>query len=279
VRRAQTTLPGSGGGVYILAYHLLDGGTGLAVDLTAAVFRRQLLELRKLADLASLGRAIATLKQGPTSGRSLVVVTFDDAYENFYTTAWPVIHELAVPVTLFVPVGFVEGRCSPPMVGTDNKRSATWGQLAEMAATGLLTIGSHGWSHTDLRSMSPVRTRDDLARSRAVLEDRLGQRVDTFCYPRGLWSRPAERQVANVYDFAAVGGGRRLTARNWNPLRLWRIPMRCDMQASPEALQRSVVWLEEWLADKARRYLALRRSDATAGSDRRQARNRDGVDG
>lgn len=36
-----------------------------------------------------------------------LVLTFDDGYEDFYTTAWPILKEFGYPATLFLPTGLL----------------------------------------------------------------------------------------------------------------------------------------------------------------------------
>lgn len=43
--------------------------------------------------------------RGPLPPRA-VLVTFDDAYHDFATNAWPILRRLSIPVVLFVPTGF-----------------------------------------------------------------------------------------------------------------------------------------------------------------------------
>jgi len=251
----QKLLPVYSGGVTILSYHLIGAGTPLRVDIDEHVFQRQMNELKGLAEVVSLHEAIDALRNGAGTKKPLAVIFFDDAYENFYEEAWPILHELSIPVTLFVPVGFLERETGPPISETDGLRSASWEQLVEMVATGLLNVGSHGWSHLDMRKLSGEAATAELFRSRQILEDRLGVSVDSFCYPRGLWSLRAERYVGEVYDLATIPGGQMLTSKNFNPLRLWRLPITRDMPSSLVSIFETRVWLEEWLADKWRRYV------------------------
>jgi peptidoglycan/xylan/chitin deacetylase (PgdA/CDA1 family) len=253
LHRLQKFLPVSSDGVVILSYHLVGAGTSLRVDIDEHVFQRQMNELKGLAEVVSLHKAIDALRNGAGIKKPLAVIFFDDAYENFYEKAWPILHELSISVTLFVPVGFVERETGPPISETDGLHSVSWKQLDERVTTGLLNVGSHGWSHLDMRKLSGEESIADLVRSRQKLEDRLGINVDCFSYPRGLWSRRAELLVGEVYDLATLGGARWVTPSNFNPLRLWRLPITRDMPSSLSPVFETSVWLEEWFADKWRR--------------------------
>jgi len=251
---SQQLLPARCSGTIILGYHLVDADTSLPIDISSSMFRRQMLELRTLARTVALHEAVAVLQKGTVEDKTVAVVSFDDAFENFYTKAWPILCELAIPAILFVPVGFVERKTSSPIASAGHLKPVSWRQLEEMVSTGLLTLGSHSWSHPDMRSFPRDEAMAELFRSRYTLEDRLGSTVNSFCYPRGLWSRRAEGYVGEVYDLSTIGGGWKLSPSNLNPLRLWRVPVRRDMNVSTGAILKAPLWLEEWVADKARRF-------------------------
>lgn len=59
-----------------------------------------------------------------------------------------------------------------------------WEQAAEMLAGGM-AFGSHGHSHDILAKLSPEQQYEDLARSRAILSEKLNIDVDTLSYPIG----------------------------------------------------------------------------------------------
>ena len=252
VRRVQPLVPRRPGGVTILSYHLIGAGTRSVVDLPIEVFREQLRELHEFAQLMSLPDALHYLEAGSASARPAVVITFDDGFDNFRTQAWPLMKELEVPCTLYVPVGFAEGTSGSPLRGAEGLGPIKWAALQQLASEPLLTIGSHSWRHLDLRLLSLDNLRSDLRESRALLQDRTGQGVEHFCYPQAKRSRAVENEVRAVYRTAVVAGGRRNVAGDFDAQRLWRIPVRRDMPVRLSPIVRSTVWLEEWAASYAR---------------------------
>lgn len=60
----------------------------------------------------------------------------------------------------------------------------TWAQLREMAEAGH-EIGSHSMSHGILPLLDDEALTYEVERSRAVLTEKLGRPVETFCYPNG----------------------------------------------------------------------------------------------
>lgn len=65
-----------------------------------------------------------------------VVITIDDADRSVYELVWPVLERWQLKVHLFVPTGHV----GAPWSGID---VCTWDELSEMAASGLVVLGSH----------------------------------------------------------------------------------------------------------------------------------------
>ncbi len=253
LRAIGDVLPTSDGGVTVLAYHLIGGGTGSPVDLDAELFQSQLDQLAAHGTVVSLDEAIERLTSGSVADEHLLVLTFDDAFRNFYDRALPSLRERRLPFTLYVPTDFVDGRDAAPLAGAENLPAMTWDQVREVANSRLGTIGSHTLSHADLRSLPAVSRLIELRESRRRLEEMTEREVDSFCYPRALWSPRAERQVASVYASAVVAGGTRNRSERFRPHRISRLPIRNDMPTSLGKLLDRSVWLEEWAASQARR--------------------------
>jgi peptidoglycan/xylan/chitin deacetylase (PgdA/CDA1 family) len=223
-RRLQPLVPGAAGGVHVLAYHLVEGGTGSPVDLPLDTFRRQMEELAATGRVLSLDDAVRRLEGGPADPANretpAVVLTFDDAYRSFRTHAFPVLAELGLPATLYAPTAFVAGEAPGPLAGARDLPALDWGELAELAASGLVTVGSHTHTHPDLDTLArsdATAVRDELARSKELLEERLGRPVEHFAYPRARRSDVAETEVRARYRTAVVAGGRANRPAGFHP--------------------------------------------------------------
>ena len=74
------------------------------------ILRRQLAWLRRHRfDVIPLLDFVDMLYEGRELERPAVVLTVDDAYDDFVRVAAPVLEEFDCPSTLFVPTGFVDG--------------------------------------------------------------------------------------------------------------------------------------------------------------------------
>jgi len=84
----------------------------------------------------------------------------------------------------------------------------SWSELREMADSGLMEIGSHTVTHPILSSITDEESLDELTRSRAQIEEGIGRKVRSFCFPNGMPGdfRPSQvRRVADAgYDCSVI---------------------------------------------------------------------------
>lgn len=113
---------------------------------------------------------------GGTESPKPVVITFDDGYEDFFHSAFPVLHELGLTATVFLPTGRVGGTDSSGF------RYLSWTQVRELRKCGVL-FGSHTVSHSELRFLDSRQVQLELTQSRTRIEDELGESIDSFSHP------------------------------------------------------------------------------------------------
>ena len=94
----------------ILTYHrIVDTERDAPPGITSArpdEFARQMTMLAAAYHPIALADLARRAGGGPALPRRSVLVTFDDAYRDFATHAWPLLRELRIPVVLFVPTAF-----------------------------------------------------------------------------------------------------------------------------------------------------------------------------
>ena len=93
----------------VLTYHRvgdLDSGPPGIVSCTPEQFERHMRWLGGSGRAVPLSALLQARAEGRALPRGSVLVTFDDAYEDFRDEAWPVLRRHGVPVTLFVPTAF-----------------------------------------------------------------------------------------------------------------------------------------------------------------------------
>jgi len=125
-----------------------------------------------------------------------VVLTFDDGYLDFYTTALPILRSHDFTAVSYVVSEFVNW---------PHYMSAAQIKAAQDAG---IEIGSHTVSHVDLTRLSNASLQYQLTASKAALEAMLGRPVVSFCYPSGRFgSREAAAVAAAGYEDATTTMG------------------------------------------------------------------------
>jgi peptidoglycan/xylan/chitin deacetylase (PgdA/CDA1 family) len=142
----------------------------------------------------------ADVLSGGTSGRSLpphpVVLTFDDAYADFYSAALPTLRAHGFPATLFVATGYVGSTARwNRRVGEGNRVILSWQALRDIAAEGV-EVAAHSHTHPQLDRLRPPDISDEVSRSRGLAQDTLSVPVEGFAYPYGYWNRAAREAVS-----------------------------------------------------------------------------------
>lgn len=215
--------------VVILMYHRVTGDVGIELDLSTKDFEVQMSWLSSTGRVVSLDEAIRRVTARDMCGCTWYVITFDDAYEDFYSSVMPLVRKFALPVTLYVPTGFLEEPSKPPIsrrVSDANKLNpVTWLQLQEIASCELVTIGGHTHSHREMTSLSEGDVLAEVKRCDETLTLMLGREVRHFAYPRGIWDERVEHILKGRYETVALVGGGSLVPSAFDPQRLPRVPI------------------------------------------------------
>ncbi len=96
MNEAQTTE------IPVLTYHSIDN-SGSVISTGPETFRKQMQILAdadfNVVSLKTLGKSLLENAALPPK---TIVLTFDDGFQNFYTTAFPVLNEYNFPATVFL---------------------------------------------------------------------------------------------------------------------------------------------------------------------------------
>jgi peptidoglycan/xylan/chitin deacetylase (PgdA/CDA1 family) len=171
----------------ILVYHRFGPVVADSMTVRTSTFRSQLEYLREHGyQVIPLRSWIAwRLHLGPAPPARSVVLTADDGHRSVFTDMLPLVREFGVHVTLF----------TYPSAISNAAYAMTWDQLRTLAATGLFDVQSHSYWHpnfaTEKRQLLPAVYRafalTQLTRSKTVLEQRLGAKVDVIAWPFGVY--------------------------------------------------------------------------------------------
>lgn len=112
LRLLESTLVRRPGRLAILTYHRVVE-TGARPEpapgtwsATPEVFARQVEFVARAYRVLSMEELLAAQRAGRALPPRSVLLTFDDAYEDFEEHAWPILKRAGLPVTLFVPTGY-----------------------------------------------------------------------------------------------------------------------------------------------------------------------------
>lgn len=248
--------------ITIIMYHSI----GDRVDrytVTPASFERQIRWLLLRYPVISLDEACRLLQTGRRSSRRRVVITFDDAFLDFYETAFPILRRLDVPSTVFVPSGHVGGQsewdagvpeCAP-------KPLMDWAQIRELRETKLVDFGSHTVDHVAMSHLSREQQLDQAVRSRRTIEQHLDAPVRAFAYPYGLldhFSAETSRVLIEAGYRVAVTSLWGTSNSGADLLRLRRIFF--DDEDPERTIRRKVEGWHDWRGLKSRVGFLARRS-------------------
>ena len=212
--------------VPILMYHrIADAGPEALAPyrVSPAQFERQLAYLRRHGyRTISLGQWLAALRDrdGLIDDRA-VVLTFDDAYRDFLTDAWPLLCRHGFGATMFVPTDQVGGRAEWDRSYGEPAPLMSWDELRQLAGHGL-EIGAHTCSHPYLTRIGASRLMAEGRVAKARLEAELGRTVELLAYPYGDQNLKVRRAMAATGYTAAVTTQPGLSRLGDNPMALPR---------------------------------------------------------
>jgi peptidoglycan/xylan/chitin deacetylase (PgdA/CDA1 family) len=176
--------------VPILMYHYIRVNPnpwdrlGFGLSVTPADFESQVSWLAingyHAIDLVDLERYLAGVQGLPSRP---VILTFDDGYRDFYTTAYPILKAHSFTAVAYVVSGFV---------GAPGYMTAT--QLVQLDAVGI-EIGAHTVTHPDLTLLGAAGSQHEVRDSKTMLEGLLKHPVVDFCYPSGKLNAAVVEEV------------------------------------------------------------------------------------
>lgn len=96
----------------ILAYHRIaefkdtPAGACPNISATPSGFLHQMRHLAKHYRVVSMPEVLEAVERNTPLPDRAVLITFDDAYSDFGDVAWPILKQLRLPATLFVPTAY-----------------------------------------------------------------------------------------------------------------------------------------------------------------------------
>lgn len=200
----------------ILCYHALSADWNANLSVAPERLEAQLAWARRKGyEGATFTAAVLGRQRGKA-----VVVTFDDAFRSVFELAAPILERHGMPGTVFVPTDAV-ARTQASWPGVDHWLGGPheaelsvmrWDEISTLRDAGW-EIGSHSVTHPRLPDLGQRALREELARSREEIEDRLGARCTSLAYPYGA----VDDRVVAAARAAGYVAGAGLPARMHRP--------------------------------------------------------------
>lgn len=166
----------------------------IKLNVTPALFESQLQKLENnhyhsyfARDIPAIVHHQIDLPEKP------IVLTFDDGYEDFYTTAYPLLKKYQMKATVYVMANFL---------GKRGYLSA--GQLQTLSQSGLVEIGSHTLDHPDLKALKIDQARKEIVENKIKLEELFHIPIVSFAYPYGSFNKDIAELVRKAGYTSAV---------------------------------------------------------------------------
>ena len=206
-----------------LTYHDIPEAEMVSDDISQSQFVKQ-LEFFKThgftfvspQDLLAAAQGHATLPN------KALLLTFDDAYESFYTFVYPVLRLYNIPAVLSVVTSWID---NPQASIYRTKKLMSWEQLREVGASRLVTIASHTHAQHKYIQANPAgnvepasetfryfpeaqryeteaefrtRVRTDLAKSIEMLQSKVGGNPYILTWPYGAYNELGLQEAASL---------------------------------------------------------------------------------
>lgn len=186
--------------VSVLLYHHIGapkpGTAHLSLTITPSQFRRQMmwLRLRGYSPISAV-HYLDWLRYAKPLPKKPLILTFDDAYADNATHAYPVLERAGFPGIVFAITGLTGGNTmwdGLPMMSLQD--------LRDWSARGI-EVGAHTKTHPELPALSDRSIEDEVEGSKLDLLN-AGFVAVSFAYPYGCFDARARHSVGSHFALA-----------------------------------------------------------------------------
>ena len=204
-------------------FHHVNQNAGDFLTVSAGNFRRQMDGLRREQyETLDAQTFLAALRGEYVPKRRCCVLTFDDAWLDIYTHAYPVLKECGHKFIVFAVSDWCDQAATVELkpaadhafpthhaaMGLVKQQRASevvcsWKHLREMQDSGLASIENHTATHRDALALDTETLRADLLSCRAAIRTHLARDSQHLCWPRGRHNAAGLR-LARELGFATT---------------------------------------------------------------------------
>lgn len=121
-----------------------------------------------------------------------IILTFDDGYKNFYAEAYPELKNRQMKAVVSI------------IANAQSDQYLNNSEIKEISEYGI-EISSHTLSHLDLSRAASDKVYSEINDSKILLENIIGKKLISFCYPAGKYNDETKNIVKNSgYLFATT---------------------------------------------------------------------------
>ncbi len=138
-----------------------------------------------------------------------VVITFDDGYKDNITNALPILKKYNFKATIFVIINRFDNDWSlyrktknANIVNHIDKLGDN--DIKNLLESGLIEIGAHTINHKNFCKISLEEKKEEIIKSKKILEEKFDIICKTFSYPFGIYEKDDEEIVKEAGFIGAV---------------------------------------------------------------------------
>jgi len=180
----------------ILMYHKVDEDSPSEYWVTVDNFHAQMELLHNLGyESITYDELRNYMLYGDALPAKPVIINLDDAYQNAYTKAKPILDEFGFIGVVNVPTGYIgntkldrqNNSWDPPEYVIRETNMLIWPELDALRDAGW-SIQSHSVNHLDMTTLTDAQIRAEIIESRDTIQDKLNEQPQYFCYPYGIYN-------------------------------------------------------------------------------------------
>lgn len=186
----------------VLMYHIIDPKLKCSISISPQIFEFQ---IKALHNNGFKGATIdeffkATIDQS-LSNEKLVLITFDDGYEESLRIAMPVLEKYRFSAIAFVNTDSIGMYNDWNTKAKYRLLHSNWDCLQEWIQRGF-EIGSHGCSHQSILKLEYRIMEYEMKHSKNLLEEKLKEQITAFSYPYGDYNKLSTKLASESYKMA-----------------------------------------------------------------------------
>jgi peptidoglycan/xylan/chitin deacetylase (PgdA/CDA1 family) len=164
------------------------------------IFESFLQFLNRFCKLITIQEAVRLIetRQFPTN-ECMVAFTFDDGFEECYTTIVPLLEKYNCNAAFFISANYIESDETyqeefHKRINTYTKKPMSWEQIKDLHQRGHV-IGAHSLDHVNMAELNTDEIDIQLKMNKQILENRLNYSCDYFAWTYGQFQHFPEKAL------------------------------------------------------------------------------------